>query len=204
MKKFISQTLSIILHPVFIPLWFAIILINSGYFLNSFLNINFYQSYIWLLSIILIILPIIIVIFSRQLGLIESFDSSIPIDRIKILLIILLASFFLYFFFKKLNVPLFYLLPIRISIILTILLAIFSTFMNVSIHSAGWMSLFSSLYVLQYRLMEINIVWIIVIIPILWGLACYARHLAGKHNTLQLIAGGIIGALTGLSIFFMR
>ncbi|HON98471.1 MAG TPA: hypothetical protein PK222_09505, partial [Bacteroidales bacterium] len=70
MKKFISQTLSIILHPVFIPLWFAIILINSGYFLNSFLNINFYQSYIWLLSIIMIILPIIIVIFSRQLGLI--------------------------------------------------------------------------------------------------------------------------------------
>ncbi len=125
MKKIISQTLSIILHPVFIPLWFAIILINSGYFLNSFLNINFYQSYIWLLSIIMIILPIIIVIFSRQLGLIESIDSSIPIDRIKILLIILSASFFLYFFFKNFIVPLFYLLPIRISIILTILLAIF-------------------------------------------------------------------------------
>ena len=170
MKKFISQTLSIILHPVFIPLWFAIILINSGYFLNSFLNINFYQSYIWLLSIIMIILPIIIVIFSRQLGLIESFDSSIPIDRIKILLIILLVAFPI--LFQKFNVPLFYLLPIRISIILTILLAIFSTFMNVSIHSAGWMSLFSSLYVLQYRLMEINVVWIIVIIPILWGY-CY-------------------------------
>jgi hypothetical protein len=41
------------------------------------------------------------------------------------LLIILSASFFLYFFFKNFIVPLFYLLPIRISIILTILLAIF-------------------------------------------------------------------------------
>ena len=203
MKKFISQTLSIILHPVFIPLWFAIILMNSGCFLNSYLNIDFFKSYIWLLSIIMIILPIIIVIFSRQLGLIESFDSSIPIDRIKILLIILLASLFLYFFLKKLNIPLFYLLPIRITIILSILLAIFSSFMNVSIHSAGWMSLFSSLYVLQCRLIEINIVWIIVIIPIIWGLACYARHLAGKHNSLQLISGGILGALTGLTILFM-
>jgi hypothetical protein len=149
MKKFISQTLSIILHPVFIPLWFSIILMNSGYFLNSFLNINFFKSYIWLLSIIMIILPIIIVIFSQQLGLIENFDSSLPIDRIKILLIILLASLFLYFFFKKLNIPLFYLLPIRITIILSILLAIFSSFMNVSMHIAGWMSLFSSFYVLQ-------------------------------------------------------
>lgn len=203
MKKFISQTLSFILHPIFIPLWFAIVLINSGYFLNSFLNINFYKSYIWLLSTIMIILPIIIVIFSQQLGLIESFDSSIPIDRIKILLVISLTSFFVYFFFKKLNIPLFYLLPVKISIILSILLAIFSSFMNVSIHSAGWMSLFSSLYVLQCRLIEINIVWIIVIIPILWGLACYARHLAGKHNSLQLIAGGILGALTGLTILFM-
>ncbi|MDI6834049.1 MAG: hypothetical protein QMD02_09445, partial [Bacteroidales bacterium] len=158
MKKFFSQTLSFVLHPIFIPLWFAIVLINSGYFLNSFLNINFYKYYIWLLFIIMIILPIIIVIFSRQLELIESFDSSIPIERIKILLIILLASFFLYFFFQKLNIPLFYLLPVRITIILTILLAIFSSFMNVSIHSAGWMSLFSSLYVLQYKLIEINIV----------------------------------------------
>jgi membrane-associated phospholipid phosphatase len=65
------------------------------------------------------------------------------------------------------------------------------------------MSLFSSLYVMQCRLIEINIVWIIVIIPILWGLACYARHLAGKHNSLQLIAGGILGALTGLTILLM-
>jgi len=204
MKKIISQTLSIILHPIFIPLWFALILINSGYFINSFLNINFYRTYIWLISVVMIIAPVLIIILSQQVGLIESIETSIPVERIKILLIILIFSLCLYFFLKNIHIPLFYLLPIRISIILTILLAIFSTFMNVSIHSAGWMSLFSSLYVLQYRLMEINIVWIIVIIPILWGLACYARHLAGKHNTLQLIAGGIIGALTGLSIFFMR
>jgi hypothetical protein len=203
MKRFISQTLSFVLHPVFIPLWFAIVLINSGYFLNSFLNVNFYKSYLWLLIVIMIVLPTIVIIFSQQLGLIESIDSSISIDRIKILLITLLSSFFLYFFFKKIHIPLFYLLPIKISIILTILLVIFSTFMNVSIHSAGWMSLFSSLYVLQCRLIEIHILWIIVIIPILWGLACYARHLAGKHNSLQLITGAILGVLSGLSVLFM-
>jgi hypothetical protein len=203
MKRFISQTLSFVLHPVFIPLWFAIVLINSGYFLNSFLNVNFYKSYLWLLIIIMIVLPTIVIIFSQQLGLIESIDSSISIDRIKILLIILLSGFFLYFFFKKIHIPLFYLLPIKISIILTILLVIFSTFMNVSIHSAGWMSLFSSLYVLQSRLIEIHILWIIVIIPILWGLACYARHLAGKHNSLQLFTGAILGVLSGLSVLFM-
>jgi hypothetical protein len=203
MKRFISQTLSFVLHPVFIPLWFAIVLINSGYFLNSFLNVNFYKSYLWLLIVIMIVLPTIVIIFSQQLGLIESIDSSISIDRIKILLITLLSGFFLYFFFKKIHIPLFYLLPIKISIILTILLVIFSTFMNVSIHSAGWMSLFSSLYVLQSRLIEIHILWIIVIIPILWGLACYARHLAGKHNSLQLITGAILGALSGLSVLFM-
>jgi hypothetical protein len=203
MKRFISQTLSFVLHPVFIPLWFAIVLINSGYFLNSFLNVNFYKSYLWLLIVIMIVLPTIVIIFSQQLGLIESIDSSISIDRIKILLITLLSSFFLYFFFKKIHIPLFYLLPIKISIILTILLVIFSTFMNVSIHSAGWMSLFSSLYVLQSRLIEIHILWIIVIIPILWGLACYARHLAGKHNSLQLFTGAILGVLSGLSVLFM-
>lgn len=203
MKRFISQTLSFVLHPVFIPLWFAIVLINSGYFLNSFLNVNFYKSYLWLLIIIMIVLPTIVIIFSQQLGLIESIDSSISIDRIKILLIILLSGFFLYFFFKKIHIPLFYLLPIKISIILTILLVIFSTFMNVSIHSAGWMSLFSSLYVLQSRLIEIHILWIIVIIPILWGLACYARYLAGKHNSLQLFTGAILGVLSGLSVLFM-
>lgn len=203
MKRFISQTLSFVLHPVFIPLWFAIVLINSGYFLNSFLNVNFYKSYLWLLIIIMIVLPTIVIIFSQQLGLIESIDSSISIDRIKILLITLLSGFFLYFFFKKIHIPLFYLLPIKISIILTILLVIFSTFMNVSIHSAGWMSLFSSLYVLQSRLIEIHILWIIVIIPILWGLACYARHLAGKHNSLQLFTGAILGVLSGLSVLFM-
>jgi hypothetical protein len=203
MKRFISQTLSFVLHPVFIPLWFAIVLINSGYFLNSFLNVNFYKSYLWLLIVIMIVLPTIVIIFSQQLGLIESIDSSISIDRIKILLITLLSGFFLYFFFKKIHIPLFYLLPIKISIILTILLVIFSTFMNVSIHSAGWMSLFSSLYVLQSRLIEIHILWIIVIIPILWGLACYARHLAGKHNSLQLFTGAILGVLSGLSVLFM-
>lgn len=61
--------------------------------------------------------------------------------------------------------------------------------MNVSIHSAGWMNLFTSLYILQYRLIEINIFWIIVIIPILWGLAAQARYVVGKHNRLQIFMG---------------
>lgn len=203
MKKIISQTLSIILHPIFIPLWFALILINSGYFINSFLNINFYRTYIWLISVVMIIAPVLIIILSQQVGLIESIETSIPVERIKILLIILIFSLCLYFFLKNIHIPLFYLLPIKIFIILTTLLAIFSSFMNVSIHSAGWMALFSSLYVLQYRLIEIHIFGIIVLIPIIWGLACYARHLAGKHNILHLITGAVLGAVSGLTVLFM-
>lgn len=98
MKKNLSQVISIALHPVFIPIWFAIILFNSGYFLNAFLPNAFFKSYIWLLIIIMVIIPTIIILFSYHLGLIESVHSSIPIERIKILLIILVSSFILYFF----------------------------------------------------------------------------------------------------------
>ncbi|HHW58623.1 MAG: hypothetical protein WBL11_04455 [Bacteroidales bacterium] len=203
MKKNLSQVISIALHPVFIPIWFAIILFNSGYFLNAFLPNAFFKSYIWLLIIIMVIIPTIIILFSYHLGLIESVHSSIPIERIKILLIILVSSFILYFFLKRLHIPIFYLLPIRLTIILTTLLCIFSSFMNVSIHSAGWMNLFTSLYILQYRLIEINIFWIIVIIPILWGLAAQARYVVGKHNRLQIFMGAFLGIITGLSVFMV-
>ena len=186
----LAKFVSIIFHPVLVPVLGFILLFASGFY-DSMLTTDAKRFILLVIFFSTSTLPLLAVAI---LALNTKFDILMPNNRDRILPL-LFASVFYYIGFILLSkihfIPIFKLYMIA-SVLLIVALLLISFKWNISIHMAAIGAVTATFFALSFR-GGVNPMNAIVIVVIVSGLVGTARLVLNKNSLLQVAAGYILG-----------
>jgi len=204
-EKYFFTFLSLILHPIFIPLYtlYLIILIHSQYF---YFNEKSVLMLLFIFSVLTIIIPLFIVSLMFYLKMITSFHLTTKNERLSVSFILLMFYFFTIFVLRTIHFPYliqlyFYALPS----ILTILLITQWLYYKLSLHLYGMGSVIGILLYFRLEMDVISPFYLLFIIILATGLITTARLILKSHTFKEVNLGFFLGivasylSLLGLS-----
>ena len=192
-KKF-AEIISVLLHPVLMPLAGFLIIMYSGTYVGG-MEADVKNFLIIIISGLTIVLPLIFIPLYLYIKLIRNVTMTNRRDRVVPFYITLV--FYLIAFLLLRNLPLNNLYNnFMVGTCLTLLLIIiFSLFWKISIHMAGLGGIVALILYLSFRL-DTDLMLYLVIAIFLSGAAAYARLATGAHTPLQVCAGFTLGLVT--------
>ena len=198
-----AKIISIIFHPLMMPLLTLLILFNSNTFI-AFSIADEMKTFIYFLFIAFtVVLPTMIFLWLIKRGVISSLDMPEASERKIPFLISIILYFALYYLLRKLALPeLVYLL--LLGTILSIVVCFFITIIwKISIHMIAVGGVIGSLLALSIRL-GADFILPIYIVILLAGFVGYARLKLYAHTPAQVYSGFLLGtALMAGIIFFV-
>lgn len=200
--RVLAHLISVIFHPLFIPIYALVVLIQANPGTYQFLEVDPYLSLIRV-TFNLVLLPGITMLVMRGLGFIKSFQLEGRMERI----LPYVAGLFFYIwttvlFFKQDWVPLTFvalLLGAVIALILAFLANVLVT--KVSMHTVA-MGVVIGYFLALFPSMERDITLVIVFIVILAGLVGTSRLLLRAHDQEDIYMGYFLGMLGQLAAFY--
>lgn len=196
-----AQVTSIIFHPLLIPTFGFLLLLNSGFY---FALLPWSVKKFMLLTVFLstCVLPALgILILSMN----PKFDSNMDKSTDRILPLLLSSIFYYlgYLILERLPVFPIYNLFLIASILVQLALIIVSLKWKISAHSAAIGGLIGGVSALSFRLQE-NPVLILSMLILVAGMIATSRLILLKHTNSQVYAGFTLGFfIIGLIIMFI-
>nr|MBD3620956.1 phosphatase PAP2 family protein [Sunxiuqinia sp.] len=200
-KQGIAQTFSVIFHPLLIPTYGFLLLMNSGFYFSM---ITFDAKKLLLLIVFMstFLLPVL------SLGLL-SFNKHFNMkmekstDRVIPLLFTAVYYYLGYFYLGRLQVYPIYRIFLLATILIIILLLLVSMKWKISNHMAGIGGLIGAILALSFRL-GLNSSLLLIGLIIGAGAVGTSRLVLKKHDPLQIYAGFMLGfAVNYLVIIFL-
>ena len=190
MPEKIAKVISILFHPVLIPTYGFLILLNSGFYFSMIS----WEAKKYVLMVVFITTTILPVLSVAILALNPKFDVSMQYSRDRVIPL-LSASVFYYLGYMLLNkmqsFPAFKLFFLA-SVLLVIALLLISFKWKISNHMAAVGGLSATLFALSFR-SGLNPVYAIVGVVLVSGLVGSARLILQKHNLWQVATGYALG-----------
>jgi len=191
-----AKIISYIFHPLFIPVYIAVFLVNIQPYLYS--GMDPLERWIMLPRFVVMytIFPLISTLLLKGLNFIGSIHLKTQRDRIIPYIICMVYYFGIWYFIKKGNaVPPFF-ITLTLAIFLACIAGFFANiFMKVSMHAiaAGLMSAFIILVGLNQ---DFDFGIYISIAVFLTGIICTARFIDSDHWPLEIYGGLLIGIVS--------
>ena len=198
----LSKILSILLHPILMPTFVMLILLNEVEFFNILYS-NYKRTLIIIVVIFTIIIPIIIFLFLLRLTRIKSLEMKTIKERNLPLFYTILMMILGFSFFKKIAFLSIHLCAIYLSGIIVLIIAFFITKKwKISLHMLGIGAALGSF-------INMNIVygnlynWILGLI-VVSGLLAYSRLELKAHDKKQIYFGFSLGCIlqSTLTLYF--
>lgn len=203
--KFLANLISIICHPVFMPVVMAFVLykINT----SSFSNISDQKMYQWLgiLALNTIFFPLVTVFLLKRLNFIESITLKTSKDRIIPLIATMIFYFWAYMVFKNFKPP-----TIAPQILKIFLLGNFwgiicvfmvNIFKKVSMHAAAAGSMMGILVVVMI-ISRVNIFVALMVAIVVAGIIGTSRLVLRAHTQGEIGIGYVIGIVSHLAAYY--
>ena len=188
-----SKILSILLHPIFMPTFVIITLLNEVELFNIIFS-NFKKTLIIIVVIFTVVLPIIILLLLLRLTRVKSLEMQTIKERNLPLFYTILMMILGFIFFKKIAFLSIHLCAIYLSGIIVLIIAFLITKKwKISLHMLGVGAALGSF-------INMNIVfgnlyhWILILI-VVSGLLAYSRLELRAHNKKQIYSGFILGCI---------
>ncbi|MDP4222421.1 MAG: hypothetical protein Q8868_03820 [Bacteroidota bacterium] len=194
----VAKTISIIFHPVFMPLYALLILFTAPTFLG-FLPFTVKRILFFIVTVDNVLIPLMLLPFFRYRNLISSYKIEEKSERI----IPLLTASILYsttaFIVFRFQVP----FIIKSFFLATSVMAVVVTFINfwwkISIHAVAAGALTAVVIVLSYK-MYTPLTWYLVCAILIGGLVLSSRLRLKSHNPAQVWLGYLTG-ICGIGLF---
>jgi hypothetical protein len=196
----LAKIISVIFHPLFMPLYGLIILLAAPTFLR-YLPVNIKYIIFTIVLINNVLIPLALLQFFRFRNIISSFNIEEKNERIFPLLtasILYCATSFIVFRFQ---IPFFLKSFIFATSILSILLSMINFGWKISIHSAGAGAIAATVIVLSLKLHTPLTGYLIVVI-LAGGIILASRLRLNSHNPAQVWAGFFLGLFV-ISLFIL-
>jgi len=202
MEKRIATLISYIAHPLWIPVLGLLIISNSGTYAAD-LDDRFTQ-YIYLsVFIFTLLLPVGLIPLFFYLGLAKNIHFSERRERLIPLYITLVFYLAAYFLIRRLPISAVYQRFLFAACLSILSLAAISYFWKISAHMVGWGGLNGLIFILSLRF-ETDLMLFLIIGILLSGIIGFARLKLNAHNSLQVLAGFLLGFSIMIVVFSMR
>ena len=199
--KKLAQILSVILHPIFLPLiGFLLIYFIGGYSFYLPQNIFWFTVLLWVQFTIVIPLSVLLIMsWSGKIA-------SIYLDNIKErpipLLINTLSYFVIVFLFYRLNYPKIFLFYTIILTLISFFTFVSSFFIKISLHTVGW-GTFLGIMISYSLIIKIDLSLLISIIIFLSAIIMSIRLYLNKHTVFQVYIAWIGALLISMLLLFL-
>ncbi|MGO2293975.1 MAG: phosphatase PAP2 family protein [Psychroflexus halocasei] len=200
MRK-LSQLISVIFHPIFVPLAAVSIFF---YKLPIYFESSIIYSKIIAMLIISIFLPLVFLYLFRTLRLISNFELPTAKERrLPLLFFMILDLVIINYIFELYNYQyLFYFFWSLLLASMVVFLALFFRF-KISLHSLGMSSLLTFLIILSFNF-QLNFIYGIAFLVVCLGLVSSSRLILKAHVPSEVIVGIVLGVITQLTIPIFR
>jgi len=202
MEKTIARIISVIFHPLLVPTYALLILINLKTSLIFVMPLE--HRYLTLLMVFLIsfVMPSLIIFILYKLGFIKSLQMKTRQERVLPLFTVSVFFYATYYLLKQES----YYALFNIFMLGTTLLAILSVLINyftkISLHMVAQGCLLGTLagFALGYNQQFTELLYLLVIIA---GFTGFARLKLGAHNPGQVYGGYLMGFVLMMGLFLM-
>lgn len=190
--RFLSQFLSYLLHPLFIPTY-SLVLIFNYYGYLSFRIPVFLKKVLFVIVVFnTVIMPVIISLALKKKGVVKSLEMESPEERRLPYLSGAVLYFFTYYLIRMFGLPVFLTNSILGAAIGIILCAIINMITKISAHMIGIGGLTGLVLAMSQKLI-IDMEGLLILTFLLSGLLASARMYLEAHTPFQIYTGFCLG-----------
>ena len=197
-----AKILSAIFHPLLVPTYALLILMNLQ--THSILAIPVNYRYIVVAFVFLstFVLPSIIIFLLLRIGKIKSLEMRSQRERVLPMLIIALVFYGTYQLLKQTSLAgliTFFMIGSTLLVLITLLIN-YTT--KISLHMIAWGGFLGTMLGFAIRF-NYNLTYLLFSIIILIGIIAAARLRLNAHSPFQIYLGFVLGTIGMASIFFL-
>lgn len=198
MERKAAQIISYIFHPVLIPVYTLLVLLNNEMFYSSDIPVEGKLMLLALAVLTCVILPLFLMVIYQRLGWITSFYLENRKERKLPLLTMGFALLIMGIMLQRLQVATVFYLLFLASAVLTVVLLLISNFWKISLHTSAVSAMAGALFTLAIKA-GVDFFWMIMLTVLVAGVTGYARLKLKTHNAAQVYTGYAVG----FSVFFL-
>ncbi len=201
MSSLAARIISTIFHPLLVPTYGLLILINLN--THSILMINEEYRY-YIVAFVFIstfFIPTLIILIMKKIGVVHSLEMHTQKERVFPILMVAIAFYITYYFLKRVGLTGLITLFMVGSTMLVLITLLINYATKISLHLTAWAGLLGALTGFAIRF-NYNLTLIIFSLILLTGIIASARLKLNAHNPLQIYLGFVLGMLGMMSLFF--
>lgn len=200
MKNNTATVVSYILHPLLVPTYIMMSLLNVDAFLAFMIPVVLRLWIIGMFFVITFAMPAIMIYLMQRKGVIKSLQMDIRSERFYPLLMTAIFWGLAYSVISKTGLPMVYYQYMLGAIAAIIVAIVINHFWKISLHMLGMGGLTGVFLGLSLR-MGVDLFPILAITILLSGLVGYSRLKVNSHNPPQVYTGYIVGAILMLLVY---
>ncbi len=193
MEERIARMFTLVFHPLFVPFYMLLILLNVNTFFAMMIPVKAKMFLTGLVFITTILLPLLIVFLLYRLKLVKSFYLQSREERIYPLLAVAVFYYITYYLLKSFSISFIFSYYMLGSTFLTILAMIISFYWKISLHMIGIGGMVGLLMGLSLNL-NLDLTWFVISAIILGGFLGFARIQSNSHKPSEIYSGFLVGA----------
>jgi hypothetical protein len=193
MEERFARFLSIVFHPLFVPFYMLMILLNVNTFFAMLIPVKAKLLLTALVFLTTVLIPLLIVYLLYRLKVVKSFYLETKEERIYPLMALAVLYYLTYFMLKRFPISFIFSYYMLGSAFLTILAMIISFYRKISLHMIGMGGMLGLLMGLSLSL-KLDLTWFVVAAILLAGFLGFARIQSNSHKPSEIYSGFLVGA----------
>lgn len=202
METKIARVISYFFHPLMIPLYILLFLLNVNTFFSPGLDFSFKLILLGVICLTTILFPLLIIFLLYKKKLVRSLFLESREERIYPILIIAIFYYLTYYLMKGIRIsPIFsyYMLG---ATFLAILALIITFYRKISLHMLGIGGMSGLILGLAFNL-SLNMVYFLLPAIFVSGITGFARLKLNSHKPSEIYSGFLVGAVIMFFLFFL-
>jgi len=193
MEERIAKILTLVFHPLFVPFYMLLMLLNVNTFFAMMIPVKVKLLLSGLVFLTTIFIPLLIVFVLYRLKMVKSFNLESREERIYPLLAVAVLYYLTYYLLKSFPISFIFSYYMLGSTFLTILAMIISFYRKISLHMIGIGGMLGLLMGLSLNL-SLDLTWFVIAAIILGGFLGFARIQSNSHRPSEIYSGFLVGA----------
>ncbi len=202
MSNNLAKIISTIFHPLLVPTYALLLLINLQTHTILALPITYRYVIVGIVFLTSFVLPSIFIFILLKFGKIQSLNMSTQKERTLPMLIITIAFYTTYYLLKQTTVTGLMALFMVGATMLVLVALVFNYITKISLHMTAWGGLFGTFLGLAISF-NFNLISILYIIIFLIGIVATARLKLNAHTPFQVYLGFFVGTTVMMLLFYM-
>lgn len=202
METKLAKVISYLFHPLFIPLYICLILLNANTLFSPGLAFSFKLTIVGMVCLTTVLFPLLFIFLLYKKKLVHSLFLESREERIYPILIIAIFYYLTYYLMKGIRIsPVFsyYMLG---ATFLAISALIITFYRKISLHMLGIGGMSGLILGLTFNLSS-NMVYFLLLAIFISGITGFARLKLNSHKPSEIYSGFLVGAFIMFVLFFL-